>query len=153
MDNVYIVDKLENLGKYAALNANFAKAVAFLESADLAALPLGKNVVDGDNVWVNAAVAELAPLESKKPEVHHLYFDIQIPLDGEETYGLARFDPAAPGSFDEAKDIGFYDQPVEPVAVKPGEFAILWPRTCAHAPGCSLDGARTIRKLVAKVRA
>ena len=153
MDNVYIVDKLENLGKYAALNANFAKAVAFLESADLAALPLGKNVVDGDNVWVNAAVAELAPLESKKPEVHHFYFDIQIPLDGEETYGLARFDPAAPGSFDEAKDIGFYDQPVEPVTVRPGEFAILWPRTCAHAPGCSLDGARTIRKLVAKVRA
>ena len=153
MDNVYIVDKLENLGKYAALNANFAKAVAFLESADLAALPLGKNVVDGDNVWVNAAVAELAPLESKKPEVHHLYFDIQIPLDDEETYGLARFDPAASGSFDEAKDIGFYDQPVEPVTVRPCEFAILWPRTCAHAPGCSLDGARTIRKLVAKVRA
>lgn len=153
MENVYVVDKLENLGKYAALGTNFAKAVEFLSTADLGALPLGRNEVDGDNVWVNAAEAKLTPLAAKKPEVHRVYFDIQIPLDGEETYGLARFDPSAPGSFDEAKDIGFYDQPVEPVTVKPGEFAILWPKTCAHAPGCSLDGERTIRKLVAKVRA
>ena len=153
MENIYIVDKVENLGKYAALGENFAKAVAFLQKADFAALPLGRNEVDGDNVWVNAAVAELAPLASKKPEVHRRYFDIQIPLDGEETYGLAKFDPAAAGSFDEAKDIGFYDQAVEPVTVRPGEFAILWPNVCAHAPGCSLDGARTIRKLVVKVKA
>jgi len=153
MDNVYVVDKIENLGQYAAINANFAKAVDFLAKADLARLPLGRNEVDGENVWVNAAEAKLTPLAGKKPEVHRAYFDIQIPLDGEETYGLAKFDPSASGSFDETKDIGFYDQPVEPVTVKPGEFAILWPKTCAHAPGCSLDGARTIRKLVAKIRA
>ena len=153
MTNVYVVDKLENLGKYAGINANFAKAVAFLQKADFAALPLGKNEIDGDNAWVNAAEAELTPLAAKKPEVHRAYFDIQIPLDGEETYGLAKFDPSAPGSFDEAKDIGFYDQPVEAVTVKPGEFAIFWPNACAHAPGCSLSGPRKIRKLVAKVRA
>lgn len=153
MSNVYIIDKIENLGKYASINEHFAKAVAFLSKADLKALPLGKNEVDGDNVWVNAAEAALTPLEGKKPELHHTYFDIQIPLDGEETYGLAKFHPGAPGTFDDAKDIGFYEQPVEPVTVKPGEFAIFYPKTCLHAPCCSLTGPRTIRKLVAKVRA
>jgi len=153
MENTYVIDKLENLGKYAAINANFAKAVEFLKKADLAALPLGKNEVDGDNVWVNAAEATLEALAEKKPELHRVYFDIQIPLTGEETYGLAKFDPQSAGSFDEAKDIGFYDQAVEPVTVKPGEFAIFYPNTCLHAPCVSLTGTRTIRKLIAKVRA
>ena len=153
MSNVYVIDKIENLGKYAAINEHFAKAVAFLSKADLKALPLGRNEVDGDNVWVNAAEAALTPLDGKKPELHHVYFDIQIPLSGEETYGLAKFDPVTPGSFDDAKDIGFYDQPAEPVTVKPGEFAIFYPNTCLHAPCGSLTGPRTIRKLVAKVRA
>ena len=153
MKDVYVIDTIRNLGKYADISANFAKAIAFLQGHDLAALPPGRHEVDGDNAWVNAAEAELTPLDAKKPEVHRAYFDIQIPLDGEETYGLAKFDPSAPGSFDEAKDIGFYDQPVEAVTVKPGEFAIFWPNACAHAPGCSLSGPRKIRKLVAKVRA
>lgn len=154
MENVYVIDRLENLGKYAGLNANFAKAIAFLESADLAKLPAGKNEIDGENCWANVMdAAELVPLAERKPEVHHAYFDIQIPLSGEEVYGLARFDPSAEGSFDEAKDIGFYRQAVEPVTVKPGEFALLYPETCAHAPACSLTGPRKIRKIVVKVRA
>jgi len=152
MENVYIIDKVENLGKYADLGPNFAKAIAYLQKADFAALPLGRNEIDGDNVWVNAAEAKLTPVEAKKPELHHAYFDIQIPLTGDETYGLAKFDPASAGSFDEAKDIGFYDQAVEPITVKVGEFAILYPNTCLHAPGCSLTGERTIRKLVAVMR-
>lgn len=153
MVSVYIVDKLENLGSYAKINANFEKAIAFLKKSDLLKLPLGKIDLDGENAWVNVAEANLTPLEGKKPEVHHKYFDIQIPLDGEETYGLAKFDPSAAGSFDEAKDIGFYDQTVTPVTVKPGEFAILYPNVCAHAPGCSLTGPRKIRKIVVKVKA
>lgn len=153
MKDVYVIDTIRNLGKYADISANFAKAIAFLQGHDLAALPPGRHEVDGDNAWVNAAEVALTQLDAKKPEVHHAYFDIQIPLSGEETYGLAAFDPSAVGSFDETKDIGFYDQKVEPVTVKPGEFAIFYPRTCAHAPCCSLDGARTIRKLVVKVRA
>ena len=154
MENVYVIDKLENLGKYAGLNANFAKAIAFLKSADLATLPEGKNEIDGENCWANVMnAAELVPLAERKPEVHHAYFDIQIPMSGEEVYGLGPYDPSAAGSFDEAKDIGFYDQAVEPVTVKPGEFALLYPKACAHAPACSLTGPRTIRKIVVKIKA
>ena len=42
---------------------------------------------------------------------------------------------------------------VQPLTLRPGEFAILYPNTCAHAPCCSEDAAGTpIRKIVIKVR-
>lgn len=155
MDKPYIHDKIENLGKYVSLGANFAAAIAYLEKTRPEDMAVGKTVIDGENSWSNLMPeAQLKPLAERKPEVHHKYFDIQIPLSGEELFGLATFDPSAPGSFDVAKDIGFYDQPVESVIVKPGEFVILFPNTCAHAPQCSPTGVpQTIRKIVVKVRA
>ena len=43
-----ILDRLENLKDYVALNPHFAKVVDFLSKNDLAGLPLGRNVIDGD---------------------------------------------------------------------------------------------------------
>ena len=153
MKGIYITGRLEAIDELAALGPNFAKAVAFIKGHDLAALPTGRNEIDGANCWANVDEIELVPLAEKKPEVHHAYFDIQIPLAGDETFGLAPFDESASGSFDEAKDIGFYDQAVEPVTLKVGEFALFYPRTCAHAPGCSETGRRPQRKIVVKVKA
>ena len=151
---VYIVDRLEHLADYAGISPAFAKAVEFLQKSDLAALAAGRHEIDGDECFaiVNDAAELVAPAE-RKVEVHRVYFDIQIPLSGEETYGLAEFDPAAEGSFDESKDIGFYDQKVVPVTLKPGEFAVFYPDTCAHAPACTLGEPCSIRKIIVKVKA
>lgn len=151
---VYAVDRLEHLAGYAGISPAFAKAVEFLRQSDLNSLAAGRHEIDGDECFaiVNDAAELVAPAE-RKVEVHRVYFDIQIPLSGEETYGLAEFDPAAAGSFDEEKDIGFYDQKVVPVTLKPGEFAVFYPDTCAHAPACSLSGPRNIRKIIVKVKA
>ena len=101
---VYIVDRLERLADCACISPAFAKAVEFLQRSDLASLAPGRHDIDGDNCFaiVNDA-AELVPPSERKVELHRVYFDIQIPLSGEETYGLAEFDPAAEGSFDESK--------------------------------------------------
>lgn len=152
MKGVYITGKLEAIGELAALGPHFAKAVAFLKGRDLAALPVGRNEIDGDNCWANVDEIELKSPAEKKPEVHHRYFDIQIPLLVDEVIGVARFDRLAKGSFDAERDIGFYDQPVEPIEVKVGEYALLYPETCAHAPGCSLSGPRAQRKIIVKVK-
>ena len=151
---VYIVDRLERLADCVCVSPAFAKAVEFLQRSDLASLAPGRHDIDGDNCFaiVNDA-AELVPTCERKVELHRVYFDIQIPLSGEETYGLAEFDPAAEGSFDESKDIGFYDQKVVPVTLKPGEFAIFFPNTCAHAPACTLGEPCKIRKIIVKVKA
>ena len=151
--DTFSIDRLERIGEYAGLGPGFARAAEFLRRSDLDAIAPGRYELDGDRVIaiVNGAADLVAPSE-RKVEVHHDYFDIQVPRSDEETYGLARFDPSARGSFDYAKDIGFYDQRVEYYTLAPGEFAILHPRTCAHAPAVSLTGPRTIRKIIVKVR-
>ena len=153
-DGVYVKDSLKRIGDYAKLGPYFARAVEFLQRKDLMRLPNGRYELDGENAYAMVQEATLKPWGSGRPELHHEYFDIQLPLSGEETIGVGRFDPKTSGDFDEEKDCGFYDDvPVEPLHLRPGEFAILYPETCAHAPCCSEDAAgMTIRKIVIKIR-
>ena len=154
VEGVYVKDSLANVGQYADYGAHFAKAVAFLQRKDLMKLPNGRYELDGDDAYAMVQEATLKPWGSGRPEVHREYFDIQLPLSGEETIGVGRFDPKTPGDFDEEKDFGLYDDaPVEPLTLCPGEFAILHPETCAHAPCCSEDApGMTLRKIVIKIR-
>ena len=154
IEGVYIADSLRNVGDYANLGEHFAKAVAFLQRPNLTSLPNGRYELDGEDAYAMVQEATLKEWGSGRPEVHHEYFDIQLPLSDEETIGVGRFDPKAVGDFDEEKDIGFYDDvPVNPLTLRPGEFAILYPGTCAHAPCCSEDApGAVIRKIVIKVR-
>ena len=152
-DGVSIKDSLERIGDYLELGPNFAKAVEFLQRKDLMRLPNGRYELDGENAYAMVQEATLKAWGTGRPEVHHAYFDIQLPLSGEETIGVGRFDPSTPGEFSAEKDIGFYAVPVRPLTLRPGEFAILFPGTCAHAPCCSEDApGATIRKIVVKVR-
>ena len=154
LEGVYVKDSLANAGAYADYGAHFAKAVEFLRRKDLAKLPNGRYELDGDDAYAMVQEATLKVWGTGRPEVHREYFDIQLPLSGEETIGVGSFDPKTPGDFDEEKDIGFYDDvAVEPLTLAPGQFAILHPGTCAHAPCCSEDAPGTvIRKIVIKVR-
>jgi len=153
LEGVYVADSLANIGEYAKLGPNFAKAVAFLLRSDLKNLPNGRYALDGENAYAMIQEATLKEWGTGRPEVHRAYFDIQLPLSGPETIGVGRFDPTASGDFDEEKDIGFYDGiAVEPLVLNPGEFAILYPETCAHAPCCDEVGGDVIRKIVVKVR-
>ena len=153
VDGVYVMDELRNVARYADYGANFAKAVAFLQRKDLKCLPTGRYEIDGSNAYAMVQEVALKRWGEGRPELHREYFDIQLPLTGVETVGVGRLDPKAQGNFDEAADFGFYDgTPVEPLTLNFGEFVILHPATCAHAPCCTLDDVRTIRKIVVKVR-
>ena len=154
IESVFVADSLKNVGDYAQLGAHFAKAVAFLQRPDLMKLPNGRYELDGEDAYAMVQEATLKPWGSGRPEVHREFFDIQLPLSGEETIGVGPFDPKTSGDFDAEKDIGFYDDvAVEPLTLCPGEFAILHPETCAHAPCCSEDApGMTLRKIVIKIR-
>ena len=151
---IYLVDSLENIGDLVRLGARFAKVVDFVRRGGLDELPPGRHEVDGDDVFVNVADAALVAPEARRGELHEAYFDIHVPLGGDETIGFARRDPAAAMDFDAERDIGFCDGvQFEWRTVRRGEFALVWPSTCIHAPACTLGAPRSIRKLVFKVRA
>ena len=138
---------------YERLHPRFAKAFAFMRRPDLAELSCGRYEIDGLNCWATISNASLKPFsDDNKYEVHRAFIDIQAPITGCETIGVATPDPKVFDGFDVENDYVLFNAKGEPWTLKPGEFAIFFPERGAHAPGRSSDGPRTIRKLVIKVR-
>ena len=153
LEGTYVIDKLENIGKYAGIGANFAVACDFVAKGDFASLKVGRNEIDGDRVFVNCVDAQYVSQADRPNELHRSYFDIHIPLEADERIGMAALDPAAKFDFDESSDCGLPKQPVDWFTVKRGEFAICWPVTCPHAPAVTTDVPKRARKLIVKVLA
>lgn len=82
-----VVDRLENLEKYASLNPLFAKAMEYLKATDLNAQELGKVKLQGDDLVVNFSQTKPKTKEEAKLETHNQFIDIQIPLSGVEVMG------------------------------------------------------------------
>ena len=147
-----IVDKLENLEKYASLNPLFAQAIDFLKSHDLKQMEVGKNELKGTDLIVNIAQTKPKSKEQAKLETHNQFIDIQIPLSGSEIMGYTPQKDCMPTNapYNTEKDITFFEGLAETyVTVKPGMFAIFFPQD-GHAPGITPDG---VKKVIVKVKA
>ena len=77
-----VVDRLENLEKYASLNPLFAKSNGISEDYRLNAQELGKVKLQGDDLVVNFSQTKPKTKEEAKLETHNQFIDIQIPLSG-----------------------------------------------------------------------
>lgn len=146
-----VVDKLENIEKYASLNPLFAQAIDFLKSHDLMALEVGKTELKGKDLLVNVAQTKPKTKEDAKLETHKDFIDIQIPLSGTEIMGYTAADDCVPATpYNAEKDIAFFEGLAESyIEVKPGMFAIFFPQD-GHAPGITPDG---VKKVIVKVKA
>jgi YhcH/YjgK/YiaL family protein len=147
-----VIDTLDNFGKYAAMNSLFGEVVKFLKENDLNKLDSGKYEIVGKDLFVNITTAKGKTPDEAVLETHVKMIDIQIPLDGPETFGytpLCRL-PEAPYNAD--KDITKYpDLMAESfVDCQPGMFAIFFPQD-GHAPCISM--AEGIKKAIFKVKA
>jgi YhcH/YjgK/YiaL family protein len=146
-----IIDHLSNAKKYFSLHPHFEKAFGFLTGNDLSRLEERKYEVDGSDVYATFMVRQgLAP-EAAKHEAHDRYIDIQVCVDGKETFGWShRADcENVKEEYNPQKDVIFYaDNPSTYVGIKSGQFAIFFPED-VHAP---LIGNGEIRKVVVKVK-
>ena len=90
------------------------RAFEYLARTDLAALPLGRTDIEGDDVYVLLSEGETRPPEQVQFEAHRRYIDIQLVVRGQEAIGVA---PAAALTtitrYDAAKDIEFFAVPRE----------------------------------------
>lgn len=153
---VYVIDRLENLGRrVAGLGDGFRRVAEFLATTDLAALAAGRHVLDGDAAFVNCDATRYVRAAERRLELHRRYFDVHVPVTHDEQLVLASVaaDFDLP-SFDAARDVGFVDSAEGAAArvVRRGEFCLVWPKTCLHAPAIALGEPHDARKLVAKVR-
>ena len=137
------------------LNERFRKAFAFLSQGGIESLPLGRNEIDGDDVFANVQEYDTVPAAEKQFEAHRAYYDVQFVVSGEEVVEYAQLDATTPATdFDEGNDFGLYEvvAPATRVVLRAGELAVLAPED-AHKPGCQLGDAPVhVRKIVVKVR-
>ena len=145
-----IVDSLAGCRRYIALHPGLARAFDVLATGNVAALAPGRHPIDGDRLYVSIDHRDGRGRDGARLEAHRRYLDVQLTIDGAEEIGWApRASCRQPaGEFDEAKDIGFFDdRPDTWVFVPPGRFAIFFPED-AHAP---LAGRGLLKKAIVKV--
>ena len=146
-----VIDKLENLEKYYALNPLFKEVAAFLAENDVNALPTGIHKIKGDDLFVNIQEAKGKTRDEAVIEYHRKLIDIQIPLSCAEVMGYTPRQYLPKAEYDAAKDITFYlDRPEQYITVHPGEFVIFFPED-GHAPGIS--PVPEYKKVIFKVKA
>ena len=147
-----IIDTIENLGKYVALNPLFADVVEFLKNNDLQTIEEGKHFIKDKDLFVNIQVAKGKTQEAAVLETHIEMIDIQIPLTCEETFGYTPLCDLPDFEYNAEKDITKYgDTKAQTyVTVKPGQFVIFFPQD-GHAP-CIINQPE-IKKAIFKVKA
>ena len=83
-----ILDTLENFGKYIALNPLFPKVAEYLQTQNLSAHEPGKEMIDGNDLFVNYSITKGKTKDAARIETHNEMIDIQIPLSCAETMGF-----------------------------------------------------------------
>ena len=149
-----IVSDLKHIGRQAALSPGLQKAIDFLQSPHLHALPDGRVEIDSERVFALVQRFATKWVASPKFESHRKYIDIQFIVSGEEIIGWA---PAElmeiTTAYEADKDICFGTVPKgqwTPVHLQAGRMAILYPED-GHAPKMALRNSSTVMKIVVKV--
>lgn len=147
-----IIDSIDNLSKYVALNPLFADVVDFLKGHDLNTLETGKYPIKDKDLFLNLQMAKGRNLETAVLETHVEMIDIQMPLSREETFGYTPLADLPDFEYNAEKDITKYGETKSQtyVTVKPGQMAIFFPQD-GHAP-CISD-AEEIKKAIFKIKA
>ncbi len=140
------------------------KAFDWLKKNDLTKLPIGKTVIDGDNVYVNISEYEPKPVTEAVGEAHRQYIDIQILLSGEELVGCMPMSDDLPivKEYDTQKDYLLVDKKVMPflaieedspnrLILKEGMFVLFTPKDL-HAPSLVSKKGIKVKKAVFKCK-
>ena len=146
-----IIDTIDNLCKYAAINPLFEDVVEFLKSHDLKTMEVGKYPIKDKDLFLNLTVAKGKKKEAAVLETHIEMIDIQIPISSAETFGYTPLCNLPDFEYNAEKDITKYGDTMAQtyVTVNPGQMAIFFPQD-GHAP-CISDDAE-IKKAIFKVK-
>ena len=147
-----IIDTLDNLEKYAALNPLFPKVVEFLKDNDLSKMADGKYEIEGKDLFVNITTTKGKTPDEAFIETHNKMIDIQIPITAAETYGYTQRELLPDVEYNAEKDITkIPDLAADSyVTCQPGMMVIFFPQD-GHAP--CIAGVPEFKKAIFKVKA
>lgn len=86
---VMIYAKKRELSRYLGISPAMDTAIRYLQTADLGELAMGRNEIDGQQVFVNRFDYQTMPAEQAMWEGHIRYADIHVLLSGREQIGVS----------------------------------------------------------------
>jgi biofilm protein TabA len=148
-----IIDTLDNAAKYYGVHPLFKQAFEYLNRTDLQNTEGGKYDIDGDNLKVIFSNKQGMTVEQStaKFECHNKHIDIQLCINGLETFGWKPREKCVlpKGEYNPDKDVLFFnDAPDMFFQLTNNQFVILFPED-VHAPMIADD---LVKKLVIKVK-
>ncbi len=145
-----ITDHLHHLSRYQGIHQALDTAIDWLETHELAALPDGRTVIDGEHVFINVMEADLRPAKGADFEYHGEYADLQINLTGSEYWEWTMIGEPTQ-EFDAEKDVGFMSGTAQVGGILgEGRFALFLPGEL-HKPSCLQGDCTHVRKAVIKI--
>ena len=147
-----IFDQFENRHLYP-YGAAWQVAFDFLLSLNADAEEK-RYTLQGDDIFAMVESYETQPPESKQPEAHRKYVDIQVLLAGAERIAWSATDELTISKpYEPDRDIAFFERS-DPLGtmlkLEPGRFAVFFPGD-AHTPGVQVDGPCYVKKAVVKI--
>ena len=146
-----IYDKLSNINLYKGISKNLDTAIDYITSHSLTELPIGKTVIDGDNVYVSVSETSAHPVEERKYEIHKKYIDIQMDLVGIERIDIGDSSQTTIIDYNEAKDMAAVTAPdLVQCIIGSGNFIICMVNE-PHKPNIAVTEDTFLKKAVFKV--
>ena len=128
------------------------QAFTFLKEADLQSLPVGKQELEGDHLFVAVSEYNSKKKGETKYESHKKYIDIQYVISGKELIGLTTPDLVEVSEpYNEENDITFYNfEGGDYLQADPAKFFIFFPED-VHRPSIQDGESVPVKKAVVKI--
>lgn len=141
----------------AAYSETIRKAIQILRETDVTDMHHGKYPLDGDRLILQINEVTTGPKETKRPEVHRKYIDVQYMVHGHEYIGFYPDQKTSMVNEDRLNedDVLFYEENDRVneimLPMTDGCYAIFFPED-VHRPCCQMGEAEDVKKIVLKVR-
>lgn len=141
----------------SAYSETIQKAIRILKETDVTHMHHGKYPLNGDRLILQINEITTGPKETKRPEVHKKYIDVQYMVHGHEYIGFYPDEKKAEVLEDqlEENDVLFYkeDDSVNEIMLPmtDGCYAVFFPED-VHRPCCQMGQPEDVKKIVLKVR-
>ncbi len=148
-----IYDRIENIGRYRGCLRGLDEVIRFIETHELACLPMGKTEIDEARVYVNRFAYETTPLTAEASfEAHYKYLDLHLVLSGREGTLVAPIAQLTLLEDRPAEDVAFYAAARGGLLLpqEAGRFVLVYPDE-GHIPHVALEAPAPVEKLVFKI--
>lgn len=150
-----ILDTIDNLGQYAALNSNIARVIAYIEQQDLNQVATGRQEIDTDQLFGLSFEYETKMPEPAAWEAHRTYIDLHLMIKGSETFYYSNINDERTEitkAYDKEGDYELFDATGDAFVLGEKQFVMLFPQDVHRAGVTTGTAPEQIKKMVFKLK-